>query len=86
MNHRYYQVQSCRYFSLRQTMAVSCSSRSFRTRQDILTSATVDEGKGNDSRPASPVKIDFDMSPYQVALAEENRTFVTTPTRMLVII
>jgi centromeric protein E len=32
----------------------------------ILTSATVDEGKGDDSQPASPVKIDFDMSPYQV--------------------
>jgi len=37
----------------------------------ILTGATVDEGKGDDSRPASPVKIDFDMSPYRVALAEE---------------
>ena len=34
----------------------------------ILTSATVDEGKGDESRPASPVKIDFDMSPYQVSL------------------
>ena len=34
----------------------------------ILTSATVDEGKGDDeSRPVSPVKIDFDMSPYQVS-------------------
>ena len=33
----------------------------------ILTSATVDESKGDDSRPASPVKIDFDMSPYQVS-------------------
>ena len=34
----------------------------------ILTSATVDENKGEegDSRPASPVKIDFDMSPYQL--------------------
>lgn len=28
----------------------------------ILTSQTVDEA----SRPGSPVKIDFDMSPYQV--------------------
>ena len=34
----------------------------------ILTSATVDEGKGDESRPASPVKVDFDMSPYQVSL------------------
>ena len=33
----------------------------------ILTSATVDEGKGDESRPASPVKIDFDMPPYQVS-------------------
>ena len=33
----------------------------------ILTSASVDEGKGDESRPASPVKIDFDMSPYQVS-------------------
>lgn len=32
----------------------------------ILTSQTVDENKGDESRPASPVKIDFDMSPYQV--------------------
>jgi centromeric protein E len=31
----------------------------------ILTSQTVD---GDDSRPGSPVKIDFDMSPYQVRL------------------
>jgi hypothetical protein len=32
----------------------------------ILTSQTVDESKGDDSRPASPSKVDFDMSPYQV--------------------
>jgi hypothetical protein len=32
----------------------------------ILTSQSVDEMKGDDSRPGSPVKIDFDMSPYQV--------------------
>ncbi|KAG5640776.1 hypothetical protein DXG03_007236 [Asterophora parasitica] len=32
----------------------------------ILTSQTVDEIKGDESRPASPVKIDFDMSPYQL--------------------
>ncbi|CAK5270175.1 unnamed protein product [Mycena citricolor] len=30
----------------------------------ILTSQTV--GSGDDSRPASPVKVDFDMSPYQL--------------------
>jgi len=32
----------------------------------ILTSQTVDETKGDDSRPGSPVKVDFDMSPYQL--------------------
>lgn len=32
----------------------------------ILTSQSVDESKGDESRPASPAKIDFDMSPYQV--------------------
>ena len=32
----------------------------------ILTSQSVDDVKGDDSRPASPVKIDFDMSPYQL--------------------
>ena len=34
----------------------------------ILTSQSVDESKGDDSRPGSPVKIDFDMSPYQVII------------------
>src|SRR5882762_7240984 len=32
----------------------------------ILTSQTVDENRGDESRPASPSKVDFDMSPYQV--------------------
>lgn len=38
----------------------------------ILTSQTVDEVRGEDgeggmeTRPGSPVKVDFDMSPYQV--------------------
>ncbi|KAF9458828.1 kinesin-domain-containing protein [Collybia nuda] len=32
----------------------------------ILTSQTVDECKGDESRPSSPVKVDFDMSPYQL--------------------
>lgn len=31
----------------------------------ILTSQTVDE-TSTESRPGSPVKVDFDMSPYQV--------------------
>ena len=44
----------------------------------ILTSATVDEGKGDDSRPASPVKIDFDMSPYQVSLLPYQNTYTLT--------
>ena len=34
----------------------------------ILTSQSVDETKGDESRPVSPSKIDFDMSPYQVRL------------------
>ena len=32
----------------------------------ILTSQTVDKNHGDESRPASPFKIDFDMTPYQV--------------------
>ncbi|KAG2046274.1 hypothetical protein BDR06DRAFT_1014849 [Suillus hirtellus] len=32
----------------------------------ILTSQTVDENKGDESRPASPSKVDSDMSPYQL--------------------
>ncbi|KAH0579094.1 Kinesin-related protein 11 [Termitomyces sp. J132] len=32
----------------------------------ILTSQTVSDSKGDDSRPVSPVKLDFDMSPYQL--------------------
>lgn len=32
----------------------------------ILTSQSVDENKGDESRSASPVKVDFDMSPYQL--------------------
>ena len=39
----------------------------------ILTSQTVDEVKGDDSRPASPVKVDFDMSPYQVRRLESSK-------------
>ncbi|KAL0572588.1 Kinesin-like protein kip2 [Marasmius crinis-equi] len=31
----------------------------------ILTSNTVEEG-GSESRPVSPIKVDFDMSPYQL--------------------
>ena len=33
----------------------------------ILTSQTVDENKGDQSRPGSPSKVDFDMTPYQVS-------------------
>ncbi|KAN0129523.1 P-loop containing nucleoside triphosphate hydrolase protein [Lactarius tabidus] len=32
----------------------------------ILTSQTVDENRGDESRPASPSKVDFDMTPYQL--------------------
>ena len=38
----------------------------------ILTSQSVDENKGDESRPASPAKVDFDMSPYQVSVVERN--------------
>ncbi|KAH9969815.1 P-loop containing nucleoside triphosphate hydrolase protein [Russula dissimulans] len=31
----------------------------------ILTSQTVGENRGDESRPASPSKVDFDMTPYQ---------------------
>jgi hypothetical protein len=34
----------------------------------ILMSQTVDETRGDYSRPSSPIKVDFDMSPYQVTL------------------
>jgi centromeric protein E len=34
----------------------------------ILTSQTVDETKGDQSRPGSPAKVDFDMTPYQVSI------------------
>ncbi len=32
----------------------------------ILTSQTMDEAKGDESRPASPFKLDFNLEPYQV--------------------
>ncbi|KAI5121050.1 hypothetical protein M0805_008626 [Coniferiporia weirii] len=32
----------------------------------ILTSQTVDETKGDESRPPSPSKLDFDLEPYQL--------------------
>ncbi|KAI0667610.1 kinesin-domain-containing protein [Trametes maxima] len=32
----------------------------------ILTSQSVDENRGDESRPASPAKVDFDLSPYQL--------------------
>jgi centromeric protein E len=33
----------------------------------ILTSQTVDEMRGSDLRASGPVKVDFDMSPYEVS-------------------
>jgi centromeric protein E len=33
----------------------------------ILTSQSVDEAQGDKSRPVSPAKLNFDMSPYQVS-------------------
>ncbi|KAH9038360.1 hypothetical protein EDB85DRAFT_2273126 [Lactarius pseudohatsudake] len=36
----------------------------------ILTSQTVDENRGDESRPASPSKVDFDMTLYQILALE----------------
>ncbi|KAI0356411.1 kinesin-domain-containing protein [Trametes cingulata] len=51
----------------------------------ILTSQTVDENKGDESRPASPAKIDFDMSPYQLQqeLLAARRQLETQSTQIL---
>ncbi|KAI9058464.1 kinesin-domain-containing protein [Trametes sanguinea] len=51
----------------------------------ILTSQTVDENKGDESRPASPAKIDFDMSPYQLQqeLLAARRQLETQATQIL---
>ncbi|CDO76078.1 hypothetical protein BN946_scf184649.g4 [Trametes cinnabarina] len=51
----------------------------------ILTSQTVDENKGDESRPASPGKIDFDMSPYQLQqeLLAARRQLETQATQIL---
>ena len=35
----------------------------------ILTSQSVDETKGDQSRPPSPSKLNFDLEPYQVSVA-----------------
>lgn len=32
----------------------------------ILTSQSVDESRGDESRPASPSKLDFNLEPYEV--------------------
>ncbi|KAI8986071.1 kinesin-domain-containing protein [Trametes punicea] len=51
----------------------------------ILTSQTVDENKGDESRPSSPAKIDFDMSPYQLQqeLLAARRQLETQATQIL---
>ncbi|KAH9924668.1 kinesin-domain-containing protein [Epithele typhae] len=51
----------------------------------ILTSQTVDENRGDESRPASPVKVDFDMSPYQLQqeLLAARREMETQATQIL---
>ncbi|KAF8660905.1 hypothetical protein AX16_001533 [Volvariella volvacea WC 439] len=58
-----------RRLSVREQMDESMAMRDLNARIQqltklILTSQTVEETK--ESRPASPVKIDFDMSPYQL--------------------
>ena len=45
----------------------------------ILTSQTVDEMKGDQSRPASPTKLDFDLSPYQVRNSLNTTKYVIHP-------
>lgn len=45
----------------------------------ILTSQTVDENRGDESRPASPSKIDFDMTPYQVRRSSHPPSFSFLP-------
>ena len=51
----------------------------------ILTSQSVDESKGDESRPASPTKLDFDMSPYQLQqeLLAARRQIETQATQIL---
>ncbi|KAA1474778.1 kinesin-domain-containing protein [Dentipellis sp. KUC8613] len=51
----------------------------------ILTSQTVDINKGDESRPSSPMKIDFDMSPYQLQqeLLSARREIETQATQIL---
>ncbi|KAH9942896.1 kinesin-domain-containing protein [Amylocystis lapponica] len=51
----------------------------------ILTSQSVDETKGDESRPGSPAKIDFDMSPYQLQqeLLAARRQMETQATQIL---
>ncbi|TDL20830.1 kinesin-domain-containing protein [Rickenella mellea] len=51
----------------------------------ILTSQSVDEAKGDESRPASPSKLDFDLSPYQLQqeLLTARRQLETQATQIL---
>ncbi|KAI0059583.1 kinesin-domain-containing protein [Artomyces pyxidatus] len=51
----------------------------------ILTSQTIDDTKGDESRPSSPAKIDFDMSPYQLQqeLLSARREMDTQATQIL---
>ncbi|KAI0310930.1 P-loop containing nucleoside triphosphate hydrolase protein [Amylostereum chailletii] len=51
----------------------------------ILTSQTVGENRGDESRPVSPMKIDFDMSPYQLQqeLLTARREIETQATQIL---
>ncbi|CCM02201.1 uncharacterized protein FIBRA_04281 [Fibroporia radiculosa] len=51
----------------------------------ILTSQSVDETKGDESRPASPAKVDFDLSPYQLQqeLLAARRQIETQSTQIL---
>ena len=51
----------------------------------ILTSQTVDETRGDESRSSSPVKVDFDMSPYKVSRPTPPHTHLFKATFVLTI-
>jgi centromeric protein E len=48
----------------------------------ILTSNSVEERQGDDSRPTSPTKLDFDLSPYQVSPAVNRKAAVLSSSQL----
>ncbi|KAG8941637.1 Kinesin-like protein kip2 [Tulasnella sp. 419] len=51
----------------------------------ILTSQTVEDSRGDESRPASPTKLDFDLTPFQLQeqLLAAKRTIESQATQIL---